>query len=221
MNDKSIPLPYVPEFTLEAERENHIIFCERNERFRKAGLDHSAHRTAILEAAGELEPDILEIGTGSGHTAIAMAMAGHTFITLDKDPVYLRIAAMNLAHEKLLSHATFFEMEAAHLAFPQSQFHTVICINFFHHAADFRPILSEIHRVLAPEGKFIAADFTQEGLDLLARFHQEESRVHENHGIRKGEIQGFFDQLGYSIQVRDESLTWILICRKPAQQVPR
>jgi len=219
MNDKPIPLPYAPEFTLEAVRENHIIFGERNERLRKAGLDNAAHRTAILKAAGELEPDILEIGTGSGHTALALATAGRAFITVDKDPAYLRIASMNLTHEKLRSHATFYEMEAAHLAFPPSQFHTVICINFFHHAENFRPILSEIHRVLAPEGKFIAADFNREGLDLLARFHQEEGRVHENHGIRKGQIQGFFDKLGYSIHVRDESLTWILICRKPAQQV--
>jgi len=81
---------YIPKVTPESVRENHRHFMERVSIFKKRGFDFSRTLRFVLKKAEPLRGSILEIGTGKGHTMLALAKAGHKFYINRQGQKYLK-----------------------------------------------------------------------------------------------------------------------------------
>ncbi|MBU1147434.1 MAG: class I SAM-dependent methyltransferase [Candidatus Omnitrophica bacterium] len=205
---------YKPTLTEEAIADNHKYFKERVTLYKDLGIDFSDIRSSILEKAGPLKGTILEIGSGSGHTTLALAKAGYKFISIDLDEDALRKTALNLAYERLFSKVDLYFMNGKSMEFRDGSFQNVIAVNLFHHIEGVDDMLSEIDRVLSRDGKAVLADFNKEGMKIINSVHHREGRVHEDSGTTKRHIYSYFSKLGYKITQPEDQYHWILIAEK-------
>ena len=103
---------------------------------------------------------ILDIGCGSGvDTIFAAKMTGPTgkVIGIDLMPEMLQRAKENLRFANL-DNVTYEETSAEKLSFPDMTFDVVISNGVFNLVPDKTKALSEVFRVLKPEGRLMIAD---------------------------------------------------------------
>ena len=109
----------------------------------------------ILPQMGELEGKrVLELGTGTGGTAILLAKRGATVIGIDLLPFRLTEAKARAAEYDVAESVEVALMDAMYLAFPDDTFDLIISksvLVFTAHTQTAR----ECHRVLKPGGKAI------------------------------------------------------------------
>ena len=205
---------YIPKVTHESVEENHRHFIERVSIFKKRGLDFSRRLRFVLKKAEPLRGSILEIGTGTGHTMLALAKAGYKFTSIDKDKDVLRIAALNLAYAKLLPLVEFHAMNGKELKFKNNSFNNIIAVSVFHHINSVEKMLIEIDRVLNKNGKIIFADFNSNGMAIVNSVHKHEGRVHECTDATKEKIFSYFHGLGYDMDHYNSKSHWVIIGKK-------
>ena len=211
-------MQYFPKLTDKEIEENHKHFSERVSLYKKRDLDFLGSREFILEKAEGLKGSILEIGSGTGYTALCLAKAGYTFISIDKDKEALKTTALNLAYENVLSSVKFYVMDGKAPVFADNSFRNVVIVNLFHHINGVDKMLSEVDRVLATNGKLILADFNERGMKIVNSVHKEEGRMHIDCGVSKDYIYSYFHSLGYVIRSYEDRCHWILIAEKKIQQ---
>jgi len=214
MNYKS---EYIPKLTDEDIKENHKHFSERMSVYKRKGLDFTKVREFILTKAYPLQGNILEIGAGNGHATLILAKSGYKFISVDKDKEALKIAALNLAYENVLSNVKFYVMDGKSLTFTDSSFKNVVIVNLFHHIDNVNALLLEADRVLCADGKLILADFNKRGMKIVNAVHRQEGRVHRDVGMGRDYIYSYFHGLGYEIKNYKEKCHWILLAKKQIQ----
>ncbi len=99
--------------------------------------------------AGFLEPlerrSILDVGTGTGRAAIALARRGAVVTGVDASPEMLGVARRRA--EAAGAEVTFAEGDAHGLAFPDRSFDAVVCLRVLMHTPDWRRSLAELCRV--------------------------------------------------------------------------
>ncbi len=208
-------MKYVPQLTEKEIEDNHRLFVERIALFKENGYDLPKNRSFLSEKALPLEGSILEIGSGRGHTLLALARAGHRIVSIDNDKGSLKTAAMNLAYERLLSNVTFFDMDARAMDFADSAFGNVIAVNFLHHVDEIDRVFAEMDRVLRAGGKLVISDFSKKGMDLMSRLHKRDGREHDDSGHGQEYCRLYFEKLGYKIEVYEEDMLWVLVAKKP------
>ena len=207
-------MKYIPKLIDKEIEENHIQFSKRASLYKKRGLDFVKGREFILEKASFVEGTILEIGTGTGHMTLCLAKAGYKIVSIDKDKESLKIAAMNLAYEKLLSNVTFYVMDGKCLTFADDSFKNIVAVDMFHHIKERDKLFAEIDRVLCVGGKALLADFNEKGMAIIEDVHKGEGRIHESFGIARNHAYDYFYNLKYKIQSYDETHHWALIAQK-------
>ncbi|MFC1480232.1 class I SAM-dependent methyltransferase [Candidatus Omnitrophota bacterium] len=196
--------------------DNHKCFKEKASIYKKSGLDFIESRKFILNKAGPLHGNILEIGSGKGNTAISLARAGYGLISVDNDEEMVRIAALNLAYEKLLPKVELYVMDAYSLEFKENSFNNIFIIEALHHMDDIDRIFSEVERVLSKEGKLILADFNNKGRKIIEDVHASEGRKHESSSISRNEAQKWLLDKGYNCKEYDDICHWVIIANKRA-----
>lgn len=92
----------------------------------------------------------LDVATGGGHTAEALARAGCRVVATD----VTRAMLAPLAHPRALA-------DAAALPFRSGAFDVVACRIAAHHFPNLDAFVAEVARVLAPGGRFYAFDLTE------------------------------------------------------------
>ncbi len=209
---------YIPKLSAGEIEENHKHFEKRLFLYKEKGLDFFESRKFILEKAKPLESSILELGTGTGYTTLALAKAGHKIISIDKDKETLKTAALNLAYANVLSNAKFYVMDAKHLTFKNNSFNSVIAVNLFHHIDNANKMFAEIDRILYANGKIVLADFNKRGMETVDAVHKQESRVHEDKFITRADVSSYFCGLGYNIKSFETRCLWVLIGTKTIQK---
>ena len=209
-------MQYLPELSAKEIEENHKQFSERVRVYRKKGLDYAESRRFMLEEVKPLSGSILEIGTGTGYTTIALAGDGYELATIDKDKEILNIAASNLAYLNLLSKVKFYIMDGKLLSFGDKSFDNIFAVNLFHHIDGVDKMLAEIDRVLSVNGKILLADFNKRGMKIIESVHRQEGRVHENKSVTQNYVHSYFHDLGYDLKNFDNRCHWIIIGKKPA-----
>jgi len=99
----------------------------------------------------------LDVATGGGHTAIALAPQVAGMIALDLTPEMLN-AARGLAEERGVAGIEFVVGDAEALPFPDASFDLVTCRIAAHHFPEVQSFADEVARVLRPGGRFILQD---------------------------------------------------------------
>ncbi|KAF0208327.1 MAG: methyltransferase domain-containing protein [Actinomycetota bacterium] len=99
----------------------------------------------------------LDVATGGGHTAIAIAPFVAGMVALDLTPEMLD-AARGLAAERDVAGIEFVLGDAEALPFPDASFDLVTCRIAAHHFPDVQAFADAVARVLRPGGRFVLHD---------------------------------------------------------------
>lgn len=120
-------------------------------------LIHQLRRDICMRWVGEIPPagEALEVGCGTGQTAILMARLGHRVTGTDTAREMLGRAEVN-AREAALSSSLRFEWADVHeLPFADGAFSLVVALGVIPWLEDPATALGEMARVLAPGGHMI------------------------------------------------------------------
>lgn len=107
--------------------------------------------------AGSRYVSALDIATGPGFTAFAVAPYCRTVIASDISPQMLEQTRLG-AEERQLTNVETTIADATELPFPDSEFDLITCRTAPHHFSDVPRFIAESCRALAPAGKFIVVD---------------------------------------------------------------
>jgi ubiquinone/menaquinone biosynthesis C-methylase UbiE len=112
----------------------------------------------LLELARPVQSDqSLDVATGTGHTALAVARLVAKSVGIDIAPKMLE-QARRLAAEQGISNCEFVEGSAEKIPMADEQFTLVTARHAPHHFHHVPLFLSEVRRVLMPHGRIVMAD---------------------------------------------------------------
>jgi ubiquinone/menaquinone biosynthesis C-methylase UbiE len=170
-----------------------------------ASVSHSSGQDLQrLIAIGEWDAQqvALDIATGGGHTALAVAPhVGHITVS-DLTPVMLD-AAHAFLEKKGVTNADFQVADAEALPFADASFDRVTCRIAPHHFPDVARAVREVVRVLKPGGLFLLIDsVAPEDPELDAFDNIVEKRRDPSHGRSHtlNEWRGFFADAGLEVE---------------------
>lgn len=160
--------------------ENHKCYLERLEKSRNFGYDHLKIRHRILKEVMPFKgTTIVDVGTGKGHMSLALASAGYNVESIDISSEEQEFARLNLAYYGVIERVKFHIADAANLFYKDSSVDYIFCVCVLHHIQNYKKVINEFFRIIKPKGKIIISDFSIKGLELIARMHESEGRVHE------------------------------------------
>jgi ubiquinone/menaquinone biosynthesis C-methylase UbiE len=121
----------------------------------------------LLQLAAPLSEDYaLDVATGTGHTALAVARCVKRAVGLDIASKMLE-QARKLAIEQGITNCEFMEGSAEALPFPSDQFSLVTSRHAPHHFHRADVFLAEVRRVLTRDGRFVMADQITPSIEML------------------------------------------------------
>jgi ubiquinone/menaquinone biosynthesis C-methylase UbiE len=167
--------------------ENHKTYQQRLEFYRGHGYDLEQERDLIINVSLPVSGNILEIGTGKGHFALALARRGFRFTSIDISSQEQAIAKLNLRYFKLEKKVDFRIQDAQALDLPDKGFDIIFSINVLHHLENPIKVLKEMVRLLSLSGKIVISDFTKKGLEIINTCHRLEGKSHDyfRHGLKQ------------------------------------
>lgn len=204
----------MPDKYMECVKENHENYLERLEFYRSFGYDLERERDFILDRSLPISGEILEIGTGKGHFALALAKRGFRFTSIDISGEEQNIARLNLQYYGLEKSAVFKIEDAEKLSFPDNSFDTIFSVNVFHHLERPAVVLGETTRVLRSGGKIILSDFTAKGLEIINACHTSEGRVHDHSKHLLDEAIEYFKESGFTVKEGQSEVQKVIIARR-------
>ncbi len=164
---------------------------------------------AVELAAPQASDRVLDVATGAGHMAFAVAPFVSEVVCLDLTPAMLKEAALG-AESRGFRHLRFIEGDAEEIPFPEEAFDIVFCRVAAHHFRDLQRALAEMVRVTKQGGRIVIVDTTVPEDDKLARKinHMEVLRdpTHVKN-YRLSEWMSFFDQAGLTLLARETDLS--------------
>jgi len=180
--------------------------------FKKLGYDIPQARRFVFAKAGLKPGRILEVGTGRGHMAAALARKGLRLISIDLDKKQQRAAQANLRACGCSGSVRMKLMDAEKLRFKDNFFDTVISVNFLHHARDPLRCVQEMARVT--KDKLVISDLNKKGERIMARVHALEGNTHPQGGISIAKLRAFLIKRGFRVAWYRNSCENILVCTK-------
>jgi len=112
---------------------------------------------AMLQAAPLPAANVLDVGCGAGHTALAFAPHAQRVVALDvTEPMLAQV--QRLAAERNITNVETWRADVENLPFADASFAVVTSRYSAHHYADPSRAMAEIGRVLEPGGTFLLVD---------------------------------------------------------------
>jgi len=180
----------------DALREQRDHFHRRTAQFAEVGFDRLGAPQFIIDQASGLGGPVLDVGTGTGITARAVAGRGYDVVTVDSSAEDQEVAAFLTEDPALARRITYHVGDAARLPFADGQFGCAIAIDVLHHLEDGAAVLCEVMRVVRPGGVVVLADFSSEGFAMVARIHAAEGNVHPEGPVTMDWSRGFLSAAG-------------------------
>jgi ubiquinone/menaquinone biosynthesis C-methylase UbiE len=143
-------------------------FGENARRYAESSYHTQSPDLAALLALAAPRGDerVLDVGTGTGHTALAFAARVAEVVGLDLTEAMLA-EARRLAAAQGAANARFVLGDAMALDFPDRSFDLVTCRVCAHHFADPGRAVAEAARVLRPGGRLLVVDFAPHEQEFL------------------------------------------------------
>ncbi len=182
----------------------------------------------VVEVAGLGGTEcVLDVATGAGHTAFALAPNAAEVVALDITPEMLAVAQRE-ASKRGLHNIRFLEGNAQNLPCEDGSFDVVTCRQAAHHFPDVRRAVREWARVLRPGGKVVLVDSASpEEPEIDAFLNEIEVLRDPSHvrNYRRSEWVAFFNEAGFTVNdTREVGIlldipSWTKRMRTPAASV--
>ena len=144
----------------------------------------------------------LDVATGGGHTALALARAGYTPVLGDLAPAMLENAAKLLEEEGFTVESALFPAEE--IPFPDASFRIVSCRVAPHHFTDVPAFVRECYRVLEPGGYLLIIDgsVVDDDPETAEWLHEVEKLRDPSHGrlLDRSTWTRLVEEAGFSIR---------------------
>ncbi len=171
----------------------------------QAHADPSGLAGFVALAAPRPDWAALDVATGTGHTALAVAPHVGSVVGIDLTPEMLA-EAERLRAERAVGNVVFRQGDVHRLPFGDGSFDLVTCRRAAHHFSDIALALREIRRVLRPGGCLLIDDrsvaeddFADQCMNLLD-WHHDESHVRE---YRASEWRRMLADCGLAVESLD------------------
>jgi ubiquinone/menaquinone biosynthesis C-methylase UbiE len=180
------------------------IFSERAAFYTTSASHKNPQMLAKLVALAQPQAgwQALDVATGTGHTAFALAPYVQHVIATDLTPAMLD-EARKLQTTLGITNVEFRTADVHHLPFPDASFDLVSSRIAPHHFSDIRRALREIARVLRPAGRLVIDDrsipeddFVDKTMNALDTYH-DPSHVRE---YRPSEWRQFLEETGFRVE---------------------
>ena len=145
---------------------------------------------------------VLDIATGTGFTAFAFAPNVANVVATDLTEEML-VKAAELAQEQAIPNVAFSLAAAEALPFANAAYDLVTCRIAPHHFQDVPAFLSEVHRVLRPNGLFCMVDsVSPESEELIAWQNRVETLRDDSHvyGYPPSQWDAMITAAGFTIE---------------------
>ena len=172
---------------------------DRLKLFRKYGYDIPKARNYIIAKAGLTKGDrMLEVGTGRGHMATALARKGFKLISIDLDKKAQDVAKIHLKAIKRNKSIVLKIMNAERLRYKDDFFYQVISVNYIHHAKNPIKFLKEMIRVT--KNKLIIVDINKRGERIMDKVHKLDGHSHASSKMSLKETEVFLKNTGMKVK---------------------
>lgn len=135
---------------------------------------------------------VLDVATGGGHTAAALAGRCKRVVASDLTPSMLREARV-LAAERRAGNVVFTAADAEALPFRDAAFDRVTCRIAAHHFPDVQAAMSEMARVTRPGGRIGIIDSVVPGEPSLDAFLNEIEKVRDPSHVRSYRVEEWIE----------------------------
>ncbi|WP_088035467.1 class I SAM-dependent methyltransferase [Evansella clarkii] len=198
----------------------------------KAYVDSSIHKKGsdlqkLKEITGMTgEEQVLDVATGGGHTANALAPAVKHVTALDVTPEMLNEAEQFITGQGN-KNVSFTLGKAEQLPFPDESFDIVTCRIAAHHFSDTEKFVKEVSRVLKKEGQFILDDNVAPEDEKLDEFYNKVEKLRDyshqraykkSEWLKQIELTGFKISDWYSFEKTFKFDSWCDRMQLPAEE---
>jgi ubiquinone/menaquinone biosynthesis C-methylase UbiE len=156
----------------------------------------------IEMAAPEPGKHALDIATGGGHTALALARRGAWTVAGDLTRPMLHAAREHITGQQPEGTVCYTQLDAERLPFPAHTFEIVTCRIAPHHFPDVAAFVRECARITKPGGLVVVVDQLSPGEPKAARYVNAFERLRDpSHAWAYNEVEwrGFFAGAGLEI----------------------
>jgi ubiquinone/menaquinone biosynthesis C-methylase UbiE len=170
---------------------------------------------------------VLDVATGGGHAAFALASSAAEVVALDLTRPMLEVAQKE-AEARHLFNIRFLEGDAQAIPCEANSFDVISCRHAPHHFPNIRRAVSEWARVLKPGGRLLLIDSTAPEEEDLQEFLQEIETLRDPSHVRNHPISEWkllLQEAGFTLNQASESGTildipsWTQRMRTPAASV--
>jgi len=180
--------------------------------FKKYGYNITRARKFILAKAGSIQGRVLEVGTGRGYTAVALAGKGIKLASIDLDKKAQSAARLNLKKMKLNKYVLFKIMNAEKLIYLDNYFDSVISVNFIHHANHPGKCIDEMVRVT--KEKLVIADINKKGQRIMEKVHALDGHSHAPSKMSMSGVKNHLRKAGLVVKVYRDVCQTVIVAKK-------
>jgi len=169
---------------------------------------------------------VLDVGTGPGYSAFALARRAKRVTAVDWRPELLA-AARREARTRRLHNITFVEADPAALPFPDTEFNIVASAAAMHHFRQPLDVMNDMARVCRRGGVVAIEDVIASEQEIRARYHNRMERLrdrsHERF-LKLSELVAIAGSAGLAVtrvEVNDsirEFNEWLGVTRPPVRR---